>query len=86
MTTDTTTALREWARGMFTTKAATELLIGSFRGRFAAAGNPWVQPCDDDGLWIDFDAIPSQVGALSSEEGPAFDRRVNWRQHPGQSR
>ena len=46
MITDTTTALREWARGMFTTEAATELLIESFRGRFAALGNPWVQPGD----------------------------------------
>jgi len=53
---------------MFTTEAATELLIGSFRGRFAALGNPWVQPGDADGAWIDFDAIPSQVGGLSSGE------------------
>lgn len=68
MTTDTAIALREWARGMFTTEAATELLIGSFRGRFAAVGNLWVQPRDDDGLWFDFDAIPSQAGALSTGE------------------
>lgn len=68
MTTDTATALREWARGMFTTEAATELLIESFRGRFAALGNPWVRPGDDNGAWIDFDAIPSQVGGLSSGE------------------
>lgn len=54
------------ARGMFTTEAATEMLIGAFRGRFAAVGNPWVQPGDDDGAWIDFDSIPSQVGGLSS--------------------
>jgi len=68
MTTDTASALREWAPGMFTTEAATELLTGSFRGRFASVGNPWVQPRDDDGLWIDFDAIPGQAGALSSGE------------------
>ncbi|MET3808697.1 hypothetical protein ABIB25_005727 [Nakamurella sp. UYEF19] len=68
MITDTTTALREWARGMFTTEAATELLIESFRGRFAALGNPWVQPGDENGAWIDFDAIPSQVAGLSSGE------------------
>ena len=68
MTTDTTAALREWARGMFTTEAATELLIRSFQGRFAAAGNPWVLTGDDHGLWLDFDAIPSLVGALSSGE------------------
>ena len=68
MTTDTNAALREWARGMFTTEAATELLIRSFQGRFAAAGNPWVMTGDDHGLWLDFDAIPSLVGALSSGE------------------
>ena len=68
MTTDTTTALREWARGMFTTEPATELVIQSFQGRFAAAGNPWVLTGDDHGLWLDFDAIPSLVGALSSGE------------------
>lgn len=68
MITDTATALREWARGMFTTEAATELLIESFRGRFAALGNPWVQRGDDDGICVDFNAIPGQVGGLSSGE------------------
>lgn len=68
MTTDTTAALREWARGTFTTEAATEPLIRCFRGRFAAVGNPWVLTGDDHGLWLDFNAIPSLVGWLSSGE------------------
>jgi len=34
--------LRAWARGMYTTEAATELLLRAFGGKFAAPGNPWI--------------------------------------------
>lgn len=52
--TDTAADLRAWANGMHTTEAA--------------AGNPWIQPNDHGGHWIDLEAIPSHIGALSSGE------------------
>lgn len=54
-------ALREWARGMTTTAAATELLI---RAGFAKAGSPWVH-IESDPAWIDFASIPDLIGGLS---------------------
>jgi hypothetical protein len=35
---DAAVCLREWARGMYATEAAVELLVRSFGGRFADAG------------------------------------------------
>ena len=32
--------LRAWARGLYTTEAATELIIRAFNGRFATTGQP----------------------------------------------
>ncbi len=66
--TDTAADLRAWANGMHTTEAAAELLIRGFHGRFAAAGNPWIQPNDHGGHWIDLEVIPDHIGALSSGE------------------
>jgi len=66
--------LRAWARGMYTTEAATELLLRAFGGKFAAPGNPWVHTSTEpEGpsqvrAWIDFAAIPEQAGALSGGE------------------
>jgi hypothetical protein len=34
----TAAGLREWARGMYATEAAVELLLRSFHGQFASAG------------------------------------------------
>lgn len=34
--------LRRWAKGTYTTEAATELLLRAFNGRFAEPGNPWI--------------------------------------------
>jgi len=53
--------LRQWAQGVTTCMAATELLI---RAGFAEPGQPWVNP---DG-WIDFAEIEKNIGALSGGE------------------
>ncbi len=45
-----------------------ELLIRGFDGRFAAADNPWIQPREHVGHWVDVDAIPGNIGALTSGE------------------
>ena len=60
--------LRAWAKGMYTTEAAVELLIRGFDGRFAAAGNPWIIDNDNGGHWVDFQTVPEQTGALSTGE------------------
>ncbi|WP_454812958.1 hypothetical protein [Paenarthrobacter nitroguajacolicus] len=55
--------LRRWAKGTYTTEAATELLLRAFNGRFAEPGNPWIHtPATtdyqtDQGAWIDFDVL-----------------------------
>ena len=59
--------LRAWAKGIYGLEAATELLIRGFDGRFADPGRPWVQPTES-GRWVDFDAIPALMGALSGGE------------------
>ena len=59
--------LRAWARGLYTTEAATALIIRAFNGRFATTGQPWIKPTDH-GYWIDFDAIPDHLGAVSGGE------------------
>lgn len=66
--------LRAWARGMYTTEAATELLLKAFGGKFAAPGNPWIHTSTEPegpsqvSAWIDFAAIPDEVGPLSGGE------------------
>lgn len=59
-------ALRDWARGSTTLVAATELLI---QAGFAQEHRRWVHY---DELakrpWIDFDAIPDLIGAMSGGE------------------
>lgn len=59
--------LRSWAKGMYALEAGTELLIRAFGGRFAAAGEPWVH-VEDGRPWIDFEAIPENLGGLSGGE------------------
>ncbi len=59
--------LRAWAKGIYGLEAATELLIRGFDGRFADPGCPWVHPTAS-GHWVDFDAIPALMGALSGGE------------------
>jgi hypothetical protein len=66
--------LRAWAKGSYTSEAATELLLRAFGGRFAAPGNPWIHTSTTpEGphqvrAWIDFEAIPEQAGMLSGGE------------------
>jgi hypothetical protein len=42
-TSDTAAGLRDWARGMYATEAAVELLLRAFAGRFAHADQPWIR-------------------------------------------
>lgn len=66
--------LRAWAKGVYTIEAATELLIRGFGGKFAAPGNPWVHASNEPqgpgqvSAWIDFAAVPEEVGVLSGGE------------------
>jgi hypothetical protein len=59
---------------MYTTEAATELMLRAFGGKFAAPGNPWIHTSTEpEGpgqvrAWIDFAAIPDEVGPLSGGE------------------
>ncbi|MET3803951.1 hypothetical protein ABIB25_000937 [Nakamurella sp. UYEF19] len=58
---------------MYTTVAATELLIRGFGGRFAGAEQPWIHASSSEdgqphGAWIDFDVVPDRAGPLSSGE------------------
>lgn len=59
--------LRVWAAGIYTTEAATHLLIRALGGRFACPGRPWIRSTPD-GCWIDFASIPDHLGALSGGE------------------
>lgn len=48
-------ALRAWARGIYPTEAAVEVLI---RSGMVSTGDRWVQPGDDPGWWwIDFEEL-----------------------------
>lgn len=64
MTTELHQELREWARGMHHTVAATELLI---RAGYATGSAPWVKEADGR-HWIDFDSIPDHTDGLSGGE------------------
>ncbi len=55
--TSTPEALRAWAKGMYTTEAAAELLIRGFGGRFAQTAYPWIHQGEGGGYWIDLAAI-----------------------------
>lgn len=62
--------LRSWAKGLYPLEAAVEILVRAFGGRFAAPGNPWIQPCDQPGWWW-LDAtmlVDDQLGHLSGGE------------------
>ena len=65
--TQITDQLRQWARGMYTTEAATELLIRARNGTFAAIDRPWIKPADH-AHWIDFPAITEHLDGLSGGE------------------
>jgi hypothetical protein len=64
---DAAAGLREWARGMYALEAAVELLVRSFGGRFASAGQPWIRH-RRGGYWLDTDALAEVSGGLSGGE------------------
>jgi hypothetical protein len=66
--TSTPEALRAWAKGMYSTEAAAELLIRGFGGRFVQTAYPWIHPSESGGYWIELAAIPDNIGAYSSGE------------------
>lgn len=62
-------ALRRWARGAYAEEAAVELVCRAFGGRFASPRWPWVQPCDQPGLfWLDGEELLHGTGWLSGGE------------------
>ena len=74
MSTDTETVyagLRAWAKGIYHTEAAVELLI---RGGWAHLGHPWIDECDPDGtdsppmFWVDWDVLDYEMGVYSGGE------------------
>jgi hypothetical protein len=68
--TDTTQSLRAWARGLYTTEAAVEVLVRAFGGRFTQPGWPWIEPGDEPGsYWLDVEELTDDTtGALSGGE------------------
>jgi hypothetical protein len=64
---DTVGGLRAWARGMYATEAAVELLVRAFSGRFASAGQPWIRH-RPGGYWLDADALAQHTSSLSGGE------------------
>lgn len=58
-------ALREWAKGIYSLEAATELLI---RLGWADPSLPWVVEADEGRYWLDFARIPDLIGAKSGGE------------------
>ena len=65
--TDITDQLRRWAHGLYTTEAATELLIRAHNGVFASKERPWIKLADR-AHWIDFPIITEHLDGLSSGE------------------
>jgi hypothetical protein len=66
-------ALRAWAKGIYPTEAATELLI---RSNAARQGDPWVRPGDDPGWWwVDFEAL-ARVLNEGSHHYSGGERRI----------
>lgn len=62
-TTDSAAGLRVWAKGMYPTEAAVELLIRSGMNR-----GPWIKPADNSELfWFDTSEVDN-VGYLSGSE------------------
>lgn len=66
---DIASSLRAWARGMYHTEAATELLLRAHGGRFACGrGWPWIAAAEGQ-VWVDADRINEDtIGVLSSGE------------------
>ncbi|MEH0110761.1 hypothetical protein V6N00_13705 [Tersicoccus sp. MR15.9] len=63
---ETAEALRAWAKGMYATEAAVELLIRANLGVYASA--PWIVPTGDSRAALDPDALLDGSGAWSGGE------------------
>jgi hypothetical protein len=57
--------LRAWAKGMYHTEAAVELLI---RGGFAQGGEPWIDVVDDTFARPNWDLLERELGVMSGGE------------------
>jgi hypothetical protein len=57
--------LRAWAKGLYPTEAAAELLIRALHGRLL--NGPWIEPTDGDMYWFDTDHV-DDGGYLSGGE------------------
>lgn len=61
--------LRAWAKGSYPLEAAVELVMRAFGGRFAAAGNPWIDETSEGRPWLDADAMTDDaIAGLSGGE------------------
>jgi hypothetical protein len=66
--TNTPQVLRDWAKGILTCEAGTELLIRGFNGRFIQPEWPWMHTDEEGRTWIEFEAIPEHIDGLSEGE------------------
>jgi hypothetical protein len=67
---DVVAGLRAWARGVYATEAAVELLVRFQDGRFAHPGHPWIMPDPGEGwYWLEPDHLTGPtVACLSGGE------------------
>ena len=64
---DAVAGLRAWARGVYATEAAVELLVRFQGGRFAQPGQPWIMPDTDEGwYWLEPDHLTGLGAACLS--------------------
>jgi hypothetical protein len=66
---DTVSGLRAWARGLYASEAAVELLIRSHGGRFTEPGNPWIGTDNSGWSWLEPDQLtgPATAGLSGGE-------------------
>lgn len=67
---DTHSALRAWARGVYATAAAVELLCRAFDGRLASDTQPWIVADPTGGWRVDKEAL--EVKHLGAHSGGEF--------------
>jgi hypothetical protein len=60
---DVVASLRTWARGLYATEAAVELVARSHRGRFAQPGHPWIGTDESGRCWLEPDQLTGPVTA-----------------------
>jgi hypothetical protein len=67
---DVVAGLRAWARGLYATEAAVELLARFHGGRFAQPGHPWIMTDPGEGwCWLEPDQLtgPATTGLSGGE-------------------